>query len=44
MKQKDIMGKFSINDQEKHGKLIKAALVPFLLARRAMAMRREGGM
>jgi hypothetical protein len=32
MKQKDALGKSSISDQAQHGKYIKAALVPFLLA------------
>jgi hypothetical protein len=32
VKQKDALGKSSISDQAQHGKQIKAALVPFLLA------------
>jgi hypothetical protein len=32
MKQKDALGKSSISDQAQHGKYIKAALLPFILA------------
>jgi hypothetical protein len=38
------LGKSSVSNQAQHGKFIKAVLVPFLLAWRAMAMRRKEGM